>query len=325
MLGRLPWTTAVALAAAVILAAACTDASDAPSDLPTIGMMRVVADEDHGVFVSELRAQGWNVGPDLVILPSDPEQLLADSDAAAATLDEWLDAGVDVVVAFSTPFARLAVERAPKVPVLFLLNDPVAAGLVGDPERPDQGATGVTFRTPADRTLDLTLRLLGENASLGYLAPTDDPAVEGHRTAVLAAAEAHGIEMVEATFDGDEAVSDAVDELRRAEVGAVILASSTATVRAIDALRDALAGAELPVVANTDFIDFAVLIVTPDGAEVRRQLARQAARLLAGADPASVPVEDPRKFVVIVNRTLALELGLPEPDPELLRQADVVR
>jgi ABC-type uncharacterized transport system substrate-binding protein len=68
-----------------------------------------------------------------------------------------------------------------------------------------------------------------------------------------------------------------------------------------------------------------VLVLTPDRAEMRRQLGRQVARLLAGAEVASIPVEDPRKFVVIIDRTRASVLGLPELDQELLRQADVVK
>jgi putative ABC transport system substrate-binding protein len=321
----MPGVAAAVMTAAVALTAACGGSDAAPEARPTIALLRVVPDDDHGVFISELRAQGWNIGRDVAVFPEDPERLFPDEDAARATLRSWVGAGVDVVVAFSTPFARLAAEEGRGTPVLFLLNDPVAAGLVGDTQRPDRGATGVTFRTPADRTLALAQRLVGTLGHVGYLRPADDPGVEGHRAAVRAAAEELGVRVTEASFQALEDVAPAVEELVAAGVEAVWVANSTATVQALEPLRSALSGANLPVIANTDFVDFAVLIVTPDGAELRRQLARQAARLLAGADVSAVPVEDPRKFVVILNRTVAAALGLPEPDPALLRQADVVR
>lgn len=324
-MGRTPGVTAAVFAAALAVTVACGASDAAPQMPPTIGMLRVVPDEDHGVFVSELRAQGWNVGPDVVVLPEDPEQLFPDEEAARVALRSWVAGGVDVIIAFSTPFARLAADEGRGLPVLFLLNDPVAAGLVGDIGRPDRGATGVTFRTPADRTLALAQRLIGTLDHIGYLSPDDDAGVEGHRAAVQAAADELGVRVSESRFASDGQVATAVDELVAADVDAVWLANSTATIQALDPLRAALDAAELPVIANTDFIDFAVLIVTPEGAELRRQLARQATRLLAGADVSAVPVEDPRKFVVILNRTVAAALGLPEPEPELLRQADVVR
>lgn len=320
----MPWTTATLLVLSLAIAA-CGAGEGPTSDVPTIGMLRVVDDEDHGVFVAELRNQGFAAGDGLVVLPSDPSDLYTDEAAAAAAIDRWLASGVDLVVAFSTPFARMAIERAPGVPVLFLVNDPVAAELVSDPSAPDRGATGVTFQTPGDRTLELARRLFGAETTIGYLAPVGDPAVEGHRRGVVTAAEAAGVRLVEATFDSPEDVGAAVAELVAAGVGAVHIANSTATVRAAEQLREELASAGLPAIANTDVLDFAALIVTPDGAELRRQLARQAARLLSGAPTASVPVEDPRKFVVVIDRGRILELGLPDPDPELLRQADVVR
>lgn len=281
-------------------------------------------DEDHDVLVGELRDRGWGVA-ELRLLPSTPDELYPDVDAAGAALDRWVADGVDVVIAFSTAFAQLVAERAPEVKGLFLVNDPVAAGLVDDPRRPAGSITGVTFRTPADRTLDLARRTLGPLRRLGYLFPVGDPGVAGHRASVETAAAAFDLEVVAASFDGVEGVPEAVDQLAAADVDAVLLANATGTFRAVEALGTALDAAGLPTIANTDVATFAVLVVTPDGAEVRRQLARQAARLLAGAEVASVPVEDPRKFVVILNRTKAEALGLPELEPELLRQVDVVR
>ncbi len=309
---------------ATVLAGSCRSADPATAEPARLGVLRAVPDDDHAVIVEELRDRGW--GPtQLEVLPADPLELHPDPEGAAATLDAWVRDGIDLVIAFSTPLAQLAAERAASVPGLFLVNDPVAAGLVTDPRHPDGSMTGVTFRTPADRTLDLADRALGGLSRVGYLFPDGDAGVPGHRRGVLAAAEELGIEVEEASFTDADGVEDAVGQLADAGVQAVLLASSNGTFRVLDAIAAALDAHDLPAIANTDFAEFAVVIVTPDGAEVRRQLARQAVRLLAGADVSAVPVEDPRKFVVILNRTQAAELGLPPFDPDLLRQADVVR
>jgi putative tryptophan/tyrosine transport system substrate-binding protein len=184
----------------------------------------------------------------------------------------------------------------------------------------------VSFATPADRTLALATRLFPELARVGYLEPAGDPAVPGHREAILTAAQAADIEVVVAAFgDGGDEVRSAVDALVDAEVDAVVLASANATVAAYEDLRAAVGDAELPIVSNNSRADFAVLTLEPDGAEIRRQVARQVARLLAGDPVAQVPVEDPRRFRVVLDRTLARSLGAAGLDDGLLRQADEVR
>lgn len=298
-------------------------AAPAPEETPFVGLLRVIPDEDQPAFVAELRAQGW---AGVEVRPTDPAAATPDVDAARAELEEWLRADVDLIVASSTPYAALAAEVAPSVPVLFLVNDPVAAGLVDDRDEPEGNLTGVTFRTPADRTLDLTAEVLGRPLQrVGYLAPEDDPAVAGHRAGVVAAAEELGIDVVEATYDSPEGVPAAVAELEAASVDVVYLASANGTAAAREDLERELDRARLPVVASADFIDFALVIVAPDSVEVRRQLARQAARILSGADLSAVPVEDPRRFVTIVDRGAAARLGLPPLPPDLLRKIDVVR
>ncbi|MDX1619442.1 MAG: ABC transporter substrate binding protein [Nitriliruptorales bacterium] len=276
--------------------------------------------------MSELRSRGWRAGDNLVLLPQeDPEAIHPTGDEAREALRAWQRQGVDLVVAFSTPFAQLLADEAPSTPGLFLVNDPVAAGLVSETERPEGSLTGVTFRTPADRTLDLASRMMGGLTTVGYLAPADDAAVPGHRDAVSQAAEELGLGFVAASFAGGDEVPAAVDALVAGGADVVFLATSTNTIRVLEPIEQELRRVGLPAVANTDFATFAVVVLTPDGVEVRRQLARQAARLLSGAPVSAVPVEDPRKFLLIVNASQMETLGFPAPSDDLLREADVVR
>ena len=318
---------AAALVALAVLSACGGGADPNEEDPapPTVGLLRLVPDEDHGAFVDELRRQGWRVGEDVELVPTDPGELYADVEEAGAAVQSWLRDDLDLIVAFSTPFAQLVSGLDARVPGLFVVNDPVAAGLVGDVLQPDGVMTGVTFRTPADRMLALASEALGGVTRAGYLYPSDDPAVPGHRDAFLAAAADLGIEVVERAFADPSEVAAAVAEIAGAGVQVVAVPSTNATVRALDELRSAIDEHGLPLIGNTDLLDFAVLVLTPDGAELRRQLARQVVRILEGADVSNVPVEDPRKFTLIVDRSKVRELGLPPVPEGVLRQADVVR
>ena len=313
--------------AALAMVPACGGAAEPVEDPdpPTVGLLRLVPDEDHGAFVDELRRQGWRVGEDVDLVPADQGELYADVDEARTAVEGWLRDDLDLVVAFSTPFAQLVSGLDPGVPGLFVVNDPEAAGLVGDVLRPDGTMTGVTFRTPADRLLALASETLGGITRAGYLYPSDDPAVPGHRRAFVEAAADLGIDVVERAFAEPSEVAAGVAEIADAGVQVVAVPSTNATVRALDELRSAVDEQGLPLIGNTDLLDFAVLVLTPDGAVLRRQLARQVVRILEGADVSNVPVEDPRKFTLIVNRSKVRELGLPPVPDAVLRQADVVR
>lgn len=291
---------------------------------PLVAVLRATPDPYQAAFVAELRAQRFPVGSGIELWPADGETVHADADAAVAALRS-LDRPPALVVAYSTPFALAAVEALPDTPTVTVVNDPVASGLVDERDRPEGSVTGVTYASPADRTLALTARLFAGLDRIGYLAPEDDPAVAAHRDGIVAAARADGVEVVEATFADASQVEAAVDRLVDADVDAAVLASSNATVLAGDALHRATDAAQLPVVSNNARADFAVLVLEPDGAEVRRQVARQVARLLGGDPVSQVPVEDPRRFRVVLDHDRAVTFGAAGLDEELLRQVDDVR
>jgi putative tryptophan/tyrosine transport system substrate-binding protein len=315
------------VAALVVLAtiAGCAEVFEPrASTTPLVALLRSVPDPAHAAFLDELRGQRLVLGRDFELRPADPEQVYADEPEAEAALDQ-LDREPALIVAYSTPLAQLATERYPDVPVVSVVNDPVTVGLVADRDRPEGWVTGVTFATPADRTLELAADAIGGLERLGYLVPADDPAVIGPREALLAAAEERGTQVVEATFTADDDVPSAVDELVTADVDAVLLGAANAVLGSLDAIEAAVTAAGVPAVANNARATFAVAVLEPDGDEVRRQVARQVARLLAGEPVETVAVEDPRRFRIVLDRGRAQALGLPPFGEDLLRQADLVR
>jgi putative tryptophan/tyrosine transport system substrate-binding protein len=324
--GRTSFVAAAVAALVVLLAtSACTSDAEADPDPPTIGFVRVIPSADHDTFVRELRALGWRPGVDVRIVPTNGDEVFETPDDVRDALAAWEQEGLgpDLVIAYSTPYARLVQEET-DLPGLFVVTDPLAGGLISDLDHPDRGFSGVTWRTPADRTLDLAARAFGGLDRIGYLVPDEDAAGAAHRDLVVAAADRLGVDVVQARFTGPDDAADAVATVAEMDVDAVYLSSSNGTVHALMELEGALDAQNLPVIANNTFVDSAVIVLTPDLTELHRQLARQAARLLNGADVTVVPVEHPRRYKAIIDRTRAESIGR-EIDPSVLREADLVR
>ena len=324
--GRGRWV----LAAVVLIAslAGCGSDGDGPGasdNIRVIGVLRAVESpepESLDAFLDELAQNGFTEGENLRLLAADPKEVHADAADARATVAQWASDGVDLVVALSTSGAMAAAEVAPATDILFLSNDPTASGLVKDEHRPDGHLTGMTFRVPADRTLDLVRRAIPGVGIIGLLAPSDDPAATPIRDAMLRAANSLGISLVDATFATPADIDAAVSSLRDQNAEVVVLANAPTTVRNVPLIGKALAPAPLPVVANTA-TELAVLVLEPDTGELYRQMGRQAVRLLKGTPVSDVPVEDPARFRVVVNVGVASRLGL-ELAPDVVRTADRV-
>lgn len=310
---------------AALVAGGC--AGDAPGGEPevTVAFLRAVGGtaSTEPSFVATLRAAGYVEGDDLTLLAPDPDEAYPDPEAAAEAVERWVAEGVDLIVALSSSGALVAAETAPDVDVLFLSTDPTATGLVDDEDAPEGRLTGVSFRVPSDRTLALAQRAVPGLDAVGLAYPPSDPAALAHRDAVVAAAEELGIELLLAEFTDGVDVDDAVGELAAAGADALLVSTSPVATRALEETGTAAADRRLPVIANTTLASFALVSLTADTTELGRQLGRQAVRLLAGESPATVPVEDPNRFVLTLSSEAAAALDL-ELDPGLVREADAV-
>lgn len=313
---------------AALVATSCGggDIPDAAEEAHVIAFLRPVAQGSAGqeLLLGELRAQGFIEGRNLEVLARDSEEAHPDPDDAAATVESWVDQGVDLIIASSSSGALIASETAPDLPVLFISNDPSAVGLIANEDQPEGDLTGVTFRVPADRTLDIARRALPRFRSVGFVYPAADPAAPPHRTAVLQAASELGIGVELAPFEDEQGVAAAIKSLEAADVDAIFLSNSPSAIVMLDQIQAAVRKAKLPLIANTDVAEDAIVILTPDTEELSRQLGRQVARLLGGSMVADVPVEDPAHFRVLFDLESADRLGFEIPTA-VLREADEVR
>jgi putative ABC transport system substrate-binding protein len=319
---------ALALAVLVLPVAACgdDDRADAADEAVSVAFLRAVGGvpSTEPAFLGALRSAGFVEGRNLTLLAADADEAYPDPDDAAEAVRGWVEEdGVDLIVALSSSGARIAADTAPDTDVLFLSTDPTATGLVEDEDAPEGRLTGVSFRVPADRTLSLLQRAVVGLDRVGLAYPPADPAAIANRDTVAEAADELGIGLSLATFTDGTDVAAAIATLVAEGVDALLVSTSPVATRALPETGAAAAAAGLPVMANTTVADFALLSLTADTEELGRQLGRQAARLLAGEDPSTVPVEDPNRFVLTLNDAVAAGLGITF-DPGLVREADDV-
>lgn len=273
-------------------------------------------------FLAALAEAGLVVGDNLTVLGIDPAEVYPDEASSREVVRRWRGEGVDLVVALSSLGARVAAAELVEIPVLFLSNDPVGSGLVANERAPEANLTGVTFRVPGDRTLDLVRQVIPDVERVGVLFPTEDPAGTAARESLRTAAARLMLQLSEGGFAGPEDVGASLAGLVAGGVQAVVLANAPTTVRVAPEIEAAADVTGVPVFSNLE-VDFALVVLEPSSEQLFRQLARQAVRLLGGTPVSEVPVEDPGIFRVVVNLDVAERLGITVPE-SVIRSADAV-
>jgi putative ABC transport system substrate-binding protein len=208
--------------------------------------------------------------------------------------------------------------------VIFLSTDPKGTGLVTDLRRPEGMLTGSSYRVPADRVLLVAGDALGELHRIGCLYAADDPAAGPPRDDLLASADLLDIDIRCVPFHGAQDAAAAATEVLAGGIDAVVLVSSPTIVRVLPQLEPVLSLGTVPVIATSP-IDLAVLTLEPDGGDVYREMGGQAARVLDGTPVAKVPVQDPGRYLLVVNAKVAARIGRTIPADVLKRADRVIR
>jgi ABC-type uncharacterized transport system substrate-binding protein len=280
-------------------------------------------------FRQGLRDLGYVEGRNLVIEYRDAEGKVERLPALAA---ELVALKVDVIVTGGSTIAALAAKQATRtLPIVFAAaGDPVTSGLVTSLARPGGNVTGLSSLFP--ELVGKRLELLTQAVpGVSRVAVLRLPGALGERTAkdmltgteVAARALGVGLQVVEArgSDDFDRAFSD----MTRARAGALTVLPSNMFLREHRRLVDLAAKNRLPAVyPSREFVDAGGLMsYGANFADLFRRAATYVDKILKGAKPADLPVEQPTKFELVINLKTAKALGLTIP-PSLLQRADEV-
>ena len=306
-------------------------AARAQQPMPVIGVLNGVSAADWvrpmAAFHRGLGEMGFVEGRNVAIEYRWAEGQLERTPALAADL---INRKVAVIlVGGGVPGIRAVIAATQTIPIVFTTNtDPVAAGLVASLNRPGGNVTGVTGlggELTAKR-VELLHELFPSATKFALLANPNNPAtMQEALQGAQAAARRFGLEFVvlrAGTPDEIETAFAAAIEQRLAWLNAVdVFFESRREQMAALGLRHALptiSGSRDSVKAGT------LLTYGSDSADLYRQAGVYVGRILKGAKPADLPVEQSTKFELIINLKTAKALGLSIPESILLRADEVI-
>jgi putative ABC transport system substrate-binding protein len=276
-------------------------------------------------LVQRLRELGWIEGRTVAIEYRWAEGRTERFDEIAA---EFVRRKVDVIVTTSTAAVVAAKQATSVIPIVFAAaGDPVGTGLVASLSRPGGNVTGLSVQQTdvAAKRLELLREVVPGLGRLAILANVGSPSVVLDVREVQAAARTLGLEVITSEIRRGEDIVPAFEALNgRAEALYVVIdpLSNTHRIR-INTL--ALA-ARLPTMHGLrEYVEAGGLMsYGPNVPDLMRFAADYVDKILRGAKPGDIPVEQPRKFDLIINLTTAKALGLTIPEAFLLRANEVL-
>jgi putative tryptophan/tyrosine transport system substrate-binding protein len=299
--------------------------------VPRIGYLetnRAASPHLSEAFRQGLRDLGYVEGRNVVIESRDAEGKFERFPALAA---ELVALKVDVIVVAGTPGTLAAKQATRTLPIVFAAaSDPVGSGLVTSLARPGGNITGLSLLTPelvGKRLEQLTQAVPGVSRVVvlwqpsGHGEGTDKDMLKG----ADAAARALGVRLQVVEARGPADFDRAFSDMTRARAGALTVLPSSMFNSERSRLVDLAAKNRLPAVYPwREFVDAGGLMAYgPNLADLYRRAATYVDKILKGAKPGDLPVEQPTKFELVINLKTAKALGLTIPQ-SLLQRADEV-
>jgi ABC-type uncharacterized transport system substrate-binding protein len=298
-----------------------------PAKLPTIGYLGTAAASAWApwtaAFVQRLHELGWTDGRTIVIQYRWAEGRTERSAELAAELARLK---VDVIVTGGN--AALAAKQASSVvPIVFaLVDDPVGMGLVASLARPGGNVTGLSTQGTevAGKRLALLREVVPGLRRLAIMANVGYPSGVQEMGEVQSAARMLGLDPVALEIRRAEDIAPAFESLKDCAdalyvVGDALVITHRVRINTLTLI------ARLPTIYFVrEYVEAGGLMsYGPNVPDLFRRAANMVDKILRGAKPGELPVEQPTKFDLVINLTTAKALGLEVP-PSLLARADEV-
>jgi len=296
--------------------------------LPTIGFLGqstpVIESRRLAAFLKRLRELGWIEGRTVAI-----EYRWAEgrSERAAEIAAEFVRLNVDLIFAGGTEQVLAAKKATAVIPIVFpVAADPVTTGIVASLARPGGNVTGLsTLATDlAVKRLEILRDIFPGLGRLAVMANVGAPGAVLQMHEFNAAARSLGLEVVPLEIRRTEDIAPALESLKGRADALYVAGDALVNLNQIRINTFALV-ARLPTIyVQREFVEAGGLMsYGPNFLDLHRRAAEYVDKVLRGANPADLPVEQSTRFELVINLVTARALGLTVP-PTLLARADEV-
>lgn len=266
------------------------------------------------VFWERLRELGWVEAQNLVIETRWAE---GQYDRLPVLMADVIGRKVDVLVTHSTPAAIAAKNATGTIPIVVAtMGDPIRSGLAASLARPGGNLTGMSLgwgEGMAGKWLELLQETVPRLSHVAVITSTDNPIAGELAKELEAIAPTRGLKLRLIEVRDSGALDHAFEQARRKAQAVLVLPGHVEKRRQIAALA---AKHRLPAIYTLrDYVDAGGLMAYgPDLAVMFRRAADYVDKILRGARPADLPIEQPTQYVFVVNLKLPKPLGSPSPN-----------
>ena len=306
------------VAAAAVIAPSKARTEQAAKQLPTIGFLGRTRWAP--AFEQRLREFGWIAGRTIAIEYRSAE---GHHERFAEIATEVVRLNVNVIVTIGGSWILAAKRATSSIPIVFVSGDPIGSDLVAGLARPGGNATGLMAQPIglAGKRLELLREILPDFRRLSVLVNANLPGVLTRINELKAAAATLDVEARILEIRRDNDVALAFETLKDDAAALYVLGVPHAFSVATLAL-----GARIPTIfENREFVEAGGLMsYGPNIADLVRLAPDFVDRILHGAKPADLPVQQPTKFELVINLKTAKALGLKISESFLLRADEVI-
>jgi len=318
------------VAAGIIMAFACHADAQPRGKIPHVGILlpsapSTAADANLEAFRQGLRDLGYVEGRNIIL-----EYRWAENreDQYPALVADLIRLKVDIIFTSSTPAVLVAKQATKTIPIVFpVSSDPVSVGIVDSFARPGGNATGLSSMASDlwPKRMELLKEAFPRVSRLAMIWNSSNPGMKLRAKETVASAGPLGVTVQDRGVPDLDGLESMFATLSKDRPDALLTMVDPFTRRHLQRILEFAAKNRLPAMYEDRFFVEAGGLISygPWIAELFRRSATYVDKILKGAKPADLPVEQPTRFELFINLKTAKELGLTIP-PNVLARADRV-
>jgi putative ABC transport system substrate-binding protein len=311
----------------LLLTSACasgTEPARAPdAQVRHIGFLSASASPSFVDALKEgLKREGYQEGKNLKI----DEKLTKNESDLPRLADELVAAKVELIIAGGTRAVEAAKKATSVIPIVMTNSgDPVETGLVASLQKPGGNVTGLTQISPllTPKRLELLKEAFPKSSKMAVIWNVDHPTAQLSFKELTDAAPKLGLQVVSIEIKQDSEIEPGFASAVSQGVGSAVVLRDPLMVRNESQLIAAAAKHRLPAMYETvNFVEAGgLMLYGPSFEDLYRRSASYVAKILEGANPSDLPVEQPNRFEFVINMKTARDSGFEIPS-SVLRLAD---